>query len=517
MTGKRIWYLMTSHILNRMATPPRPSARTRPIAPRSANTEADAPPTRVSARDAPAQGRASFGFYALIGVGVLILGGIFTVGPIRRTMALSTLNSFKGDGDNPAALAAADSYLALTGGYPSVIASAIRQDVGPVSAQVHLAKQLKLFPLLMVIAERPLKSGSGAGITEAERALALTTGASIYDSNKNENDLLPDNIKKWAQGFDQSREVAQAAIQVLVAVNPKYVSQLLSDIATNTSSDPALAHVAIDGLSTLADSNNLGFLITLLGGPTSDLAVTNKHLVERIIHLGNGDHLAQLIALLDHRSAEVRAIALEALGGPLMRLGDSPEHVKLRSDLAKRINPKLISTTPTSELAAALKTVRGLRLLECADAVLTLVPTYSELKLPEIDDEVMADILGRALIPTIALPETLKDGAKPTAQDLIALQLRAQGDALIVKLTTGLDDANSRTVCAKALSLIRDKTYLTLRTSIDKLVEHGDDHACMDAILVIVNKSYGRDDVVKRCDRSIDKWKKISRRRPPSF
>ena len=522
-----------------MATPPRPSSRTRPIAPRSAKTEpaapaarasaraaavpraanphADAPATRASARNAPIKSGPSKGFYALIAIGILILGSVFTINPIRRSMALSTLDSFKNDGENPAAITAADSYLALVGDHPNVIASAIRQDVGPVTAQIHLAKKLKLFTVLMIIAERPLKTDSSAGISEAERISALNTGAAIYDSEKNGDDLLPDDIKKWAQHSGQSREIAQAAIQVLIAAKPKYVVQLLTDIANNPASDPVLANVAIDGLATLAQSDNLGLLIGLLGGPISDLAVSNKPLTERIINLCNGDHMGPLTTLLEHKNETVRALALEALGGPLMRLGDTPEHVQLRSDLAKRINPKLITTTPPIELAASLKTVRGLRLLDCADAVLALVPTYGELKLPQIDNEVMSDILGRALIPTIPLPETPKDGAKPTAQDEIALRLRAQGDALIIKLTDGLNNENTRTVCAKSLGLIRDKTYLSLRASIDRLAEHGDDAVCMDALHIIVDKSYGRDDVVKRCERSVAKWKKYLDEDRPHF
>jgi hypothetical protein len=432
-------------------------------------------------------------------------------------MALSALDSFKNDGDNPAAIAAADAYIELSGAYPNVISSTIRQDVGPVTAQIHMAKQLKLFDVLMLIAERPIKTDGGAGITEAERISALTSGAAIYDNEKDADAILPDDIKKWAQKSEHTRDVSQAAIQVLVCVKPKYISQLLSDIAKNPTSDPLLANAAIDGLATLAETSNLGLLISVLAGPTSDLAVKNQQLTERIIKLCNANHLGPLIRLLDHQSDAVRAIALEALGGPLMRLEDSPEHVQIRSELAKRINSKLISTTPPIELAASLKTVRGLRLLDCGDAVLALVPTYSELKLPDIDNEVMSDILGRALIPTIAIPELPKEGAKPTAQDEVALKIRAQGDALIMKLNEELGNAASRTVCANALSLILDKSYDSLRKSLDRLIEFGDDSACMDAVLIIVGKGYGRDDLIKRNERSVQKWKKyLDEDRPQS-
>jgi hypothetical protein len=77
-----------------------------------------------SARVAPSRaagkrGGLGVGFYVVAAVAVLAMVAVFAIGPVRRSMALSTLDGFKSDAANPAAITAADAFLELTTGTPS--------------------------------------------------------------------------------------------------------------------------------------------------------------------------------------------------------------------------------------------------------------------------------------------------------------------------------------------------------------------------------------------------------------
>ena len=87
----------------------------------------------------------------------------------------------------------------------------------------------------------------------------------------------------------------------------------------------------------------------------------------------------------------------------------------------------------------------------------------------------------------------------------------------LCKLILGLDNDATRTVCAKALSLVTDTKYLGLRASLDKLAEHGTDDVCFTTLLFLVGKTYGRDDVSKSCGKSLDKWKAFLASDRPRF
>ncbi|HEX3133166.1 MAG TPA: hypothetical protein VHX44_06235 [Planctomycetota bacterium] len=490
-----------------------PSARIARTAP-GASGSRPAAPSRAGGK----RGGMGIGFYIVAGLGVVALVGVFALGPIRRGMALSSLDGFKSDSANPAAITAADVFLDLAGDRPSHVTSAIYADRGPVEAQVHMAKKLKLFPSLVQIADRPLtgEASGRATVTVPQRVLALQAGVEIYDPDHNASDLLPDHIKDWARDSESPRELALASIALLVKAKAKDTSDVLHQVANGKDADPVRVAAAIDGLAALANASNLGFLIGLLTGPASDLALTRPALSSRIIALATPDHLPRLMELLDHPKDQVRAVAIESLGGPGMRMGDNAADLKKREDLGKAIATKLTPTTPPVELAAAIKAVRGLRLFGARDAILELSKDIDNRHLEGIDKAFMAEVLGKALISTLPEPEPAKDG-KPTAEDELARQLRRQGDESIVKLTAGLDDEALRPVAARALGLIRDKSYLPLRDAVDKLAAHGDDDACMDALVTIVTKTYARDDVAKQCGRDKAKWQKFLEADRPRF
>ncbi|MBA3698568.1 MAG: hypothetical protein H0W78_06930 [Planctomycetes bacterium] len=456
------------------------------------------------------RGGMGIGFYVVAALAVVVLIGVFALGPIRRGMALSKLDDFKSDAANPAALTAADVFLELASDQQSHVTAAIYGDRGPVEAQVYMAKKLALFTSLVQIADRPLTGeASGRPTTSVEqRTLAVQAAAEVYNSENNAKDLLPDHLKDWARDPASPRDLALASMALLVKAKAKDTSDVLHQVAMGKDADPVRVAAAIDGLAELAETSNLGFLIGLLTGPASDLALTRPALASRIIALATPDHLPRVMELLDHPKDQVRAIAIATLGGPGMRMSDTTGDLKKREDLGKAIATKLTPTTPPVELAAAIKAVRGLRLFGARDAITELAKDVDARQLEGIDKAVMAEILGKSLISSLPEPEPAKDG-KPSAEDEIARQLRKMGEESIVKLTTGLEDPALRPVAAQALGHIRDKTYLSLRDSVDKLAAHGEEDVCMDALVIIVTKTYLRDDVAKQCGRDKAKWQKF--------
>ncbi len=517
------------------SAPPAASPKAPPQATRPAPTSDDgdeAPKQTPSARIPRSNGgssarpakirdggkRGGFGVYVVAGLAVVVLVGVFAIGPIRRGMALSALDSFKSDAANPAALTAADAFLDLTSDQPSHVTAAIYSDRGPVEVQVYLAKKRLLFSSLVQIADRPL-TGEATGrptATVEQRTLAVQAAAELYNGDVNAKDLLPDHLKDWARDPATPRELALASMALLVKAKAKDTSDVLHQVAMAKDADPVRVSAAIDGLAELAQVSNLGFLIGLLTGPAGDLALTRPLLSTRIIGLATPDHLPRLMELLDHPKDQVRAIAIEALGGPGMRMADTASDLKKREDLGKAIAPKLTPSTPPVELAAAIKVVRGLRLFGARDAILELSKDIDARQLEGINKAFMAEVLGKSLISSLPEPEPAKDG-KPSAEDEIARQLRKLGDESIIKLTTSLEDASIRPVAAQALGHIRDKTYFSLRDAVDKLAAHGEEDVCMDALVVIVTKTYARDDVAKQCGRDKAKWQKFLESDRPRF
>ena len=458
------------------------------------------------------------GFYVVAVIAVVIVVAVFAIGPVRRSMALASLDNFKSDGSNPAAITAADVFLELASDHVSHIMAAIYSDRGPVEAQVYLAKKKNLFSSLVQIADRPLtgEATNRATVTLAQRVMAIQTAAEVFDNDRHAKDLPPDSLNTWAKDPAGSRELALASMVLLVKTKNKNAVDILHQVAMAKDADPLRVAAAIDGLAELAEPSNLGFLIGLLTGPSSDLAIERPALSRRIIALASPDHLPRLMEIFDHPNNAVRALVIEALGGPNMRMGDNRADLLKRESLGKAITPKLIPTAPPLELAAAIKAVRGLRLFGARDAILELAKGIDERKLNGIDQAFMAEVLGKSLICNLPEPELVKDG-KGGSDDEIALQLRQLSDDLIVKLTAGINDETLKPVAVLALSHIRDRSYLHLRDTLDQLVAHGDEEPCMNALIIIVDKTYARDDVVKLCGRSKEKWEKFLAGDRPRF
>jgi hypothetical protein len=399
-----------------------------------------------------------------------------------------------------------------------MVAAAIHSDRGPVEAQVHLAQKRGLFTSLVQIADRPL-TGEATGrptVSVSGRTQAVQAAVAVYDPDRNAKDLLPDHLADWARDPQSPTELSLAAMALMIRARARGTADLLHQVATAKDGEPVRVGAAIDGLTELAEAGNLGFLIGLLTGPASELALTRPAVSARIIALATPDHLPRVMELFTHPQDRVRAIAIEALGGPGMRMGDNASDLKKREELGQAIAPKLTAATPPVELAAAIKAVRGLRLFGARDAIIELSKDIDARNLDGIDHTFMAEVLGRSLISPLPEPEPAKDG-KPSAEDQVAAQVRRHGEETIRKLTAGLADPALRPVAAPALGHIRDKSYLPLRDAVDQLAAHGEDEACMSALIAIVTKTYGRDDVAKQCGRDKAKWQKFLADDRPRF
>lgn len=497
---------------------------------------AKAKPAAASSRKAPAASNTGryaakkgggIGKWVVVGAVVVLAIAGLSYNPVRRSMALSALDACKDPAKAGEAIAAADAFLMVVGNSESHARVAIINNRGPVEAQIHLAKTLKLFSSLVQISERPLTDAPGDKsppprpdlpvITQDQRIAALNAATAIFNDSAHANDLLPDDLAKWAKDGMLKRELSIAAMHLIAKTRPKYANDVFSVVANEADQDPLRVSAALDGIGELSDVTNLGFAIGLLSGRVADLAITRTALTDKITRFSNADHLPRLIELLNSPKDAIRAIAIESMGGVNMRLGDTPDHVRRREELGKLITPKLDPATSPVELAAALKAVKALRLTGARDAVLALAPKIKGLMLDGIGEDFLAETLGKSLISPIPdAPPVGADGKKTDAQ-FAAETVRKAGEELIAKLIAGLDNDGTRTVCAKALSLVTDTKYLGLRTSLDKLAEHGTDDTCFTTLLFLVGKTYGRDDVTKSCGKTLDKWKAFLASDRPRF
>jgi hypothetical protein len=520
-------------------------ADAQPAAKRKSSTVAAQPATGRSARQAggtsrlarPGTGRVAkpdrgIGRYVVFGLLALVVVGALSYGPVTRSMALAKLDSFKGDPAKiDAALVAANDYIRMVDGSPSYLRAAIAANRGPAEAQVHMAKEAKLFSSLVQIAERPLSdpppgpdgkaeappAADARVVSQDQRLLALNTAIAIYNPETMASELLPDDIAKWAKDGQLKRELAIASMQLMAKAKAKSANETFTTIAIEPGQDPARVEAAIDGIAALAEPDNLGYAIGLLGSRVSDLAVSRTELTDRIIKLASPNQLTRLVELLSSPKDAVRAIAIEAMGSPHMQLGDSPDHYRKREELGKSITPKLSPETSPVELAAALKAVKGLRLSGARDAVLALVPKLKTLHLEGITDDFMAELLGKAMISTVPKPDADKAGDKQSDAERLAAEAHHASEDLVAKLATALDDEASRTIAARALARINDTTFMTLRPALDKLAAHGDDADCFTTLLTLVDKTYGRPDVVKANGKDLEKWKAYLAEDRPRF
>ena len=501
------------------------TSRTAKAKPTAASSRKVAPATGGTGRYATKKG-GGLGKWVVVGVVVVLAIAGMSYNPVRRSLALSHLDACKDPAKAGEAIAAADAFLVVVGNSESHARVAIINNRGPVEAQIHLAKTLKLFSSLVQISERPLTDAPGAQtpprldlpvISQDQRIAALTAATEVFNDSANANDLLPDDLAKWAKDGMLKRELAIAAMRLIAKTRPKYANDVFSAVANEAEQDPLRVNAALDGIGELSDVTNLGFAIGLLSSRVADLAITRTALTDKITRFSNADHLPRLIELLNSPKDAIRAIAIESMGGVNMRLGDTPDHVRRREELGKLITPKLDPATSPVELAAALKAVKALRLTGARDAVLALAPKIKSLALDGIGEDFLAETLGKSLISTI--PDAAPSGAdsKKTDAQFATETVRKSGEELIAKLTAGLDNDGTRTVSAKALSYVTDTRYLGLRASLDKLAEHGADDTCFSALLLLVGKTYGRDDVVKSCGKTLDKWKAFLASDRPRF
>jgi hypothetical protein len=276
---------------------------------------------------------------------------------------------------------------------------------------------------------------------------------------------MPGSIEEWAVKHE-NREVAIAALTLIRKSGDKDTVRILADIARTPGQDPVRVTAALDAMAELSDSSNLGYALGLLTSNASGQVTQHAGVSARIVAAATASHLKPLLDLMDNQLAPVRALAMEALGGPGMMIVDGPEAAKTRQELGARIAAKIDPDAQPEQLAAALRAARGLRLNGARDAVLALVPKIESLALPGIDAAFMSDLLGARFI--------FKEPA----------EARAASDDLVAKLTVALDDPASRTIAADALGKVGDAGLLHLRLALDKLAALGEDPACFNALAI---------------------------------
>ncbi len=428
----------------------------------------------------PASGPVSVKSVVALGLVALVIGAAFAYPSVMRSVYLGRLDQARGD----EAIAAAKVFLDFTGRSPGHVRNAVRDNRGPVEAQIYLAREAGSYPALVDLLDRADSDPSRA-TSPAQRASALEAAVAIYDRERNARDRPPRALEEWAKTAPD-RAVAVAAAGLVAKIDADTAPETLAAVAGEPGQDPLRVAAALDGLAAISRPENIGCAIGLLASNASDAVMAHAELRQRIIASVSADHLERLLALLGNPIPGVRALALEAMGG--ISLPDGPDVAKRREELGRTVAAKLTRDTPPVELAAALKAAKGLRLTGARDAVLALVPVRGEIPLDGIDDRFYSDTLGGAFI-----------FAKPEAA-------RASSDDLIVKLTVLLDDPRSRAVAANALAIIHDGEFPSLRPALDKLAVFGDDPACFTALSSLVAKAFNRPDVAKANGRDLKRW-----------
>ncbi len=427
----------------------------------------------------PAPGAINLKTVAALVVVALAVGAIAAYPSVMRSVYLGRLDQATGAG----ALVAAKAYLDFIHGSTAHVRGAVRDNHGPVEAQIWLARESGSYPALVDILDRTHPEADAG-----QRGAALEAAVAVFAPERDAHERHPRALDAWAT-TSPDRGVAINAIRLIAKIDGDHAVETLCAVAGEPGQDPLRVAAALDGLAGIVTADTIGMPLGLLAGNASDAVMAHDALRGRIVASVGADQLDRLLGLLGNPIPGVRALALEAMGS--ISLPDGPEQAKRRQDLGERIAARLTRDTPTVELAAALKAAKGLRLTGARDAVLALVPVRAQIPLPGIDDRFYSDTLGGAFI--FARPEAA----------------RAASEDLLGKLTALLDDPACRAVAANALAMVHEADFIGLRPALDRLAARGDDPACFAALSALVGKTLGRADVVKANGRDLARWQRF--------
>lgn len=464
------------------------SARNAPTRRPSESADADAA-KRAATRRTPVERTPSKAPWIIGAVVVVVIAVVIAYAPVRRALLLSELDGATGAVANEAA----DRWFAFEQRRESALRTLIARNHGPFSAQLHLVRSAESVAAATALAER-------GDLDDAQLAETLTTATEVFATERHRNERRPRELATWAESHDD-RTVANAALGLQVrfaaaGTDKEATSALLARIAGDPAQDPLRSQAALDGLATLVDSDTLGHALGLLRGGAADLVLAHAGIGAAIRSNARAGHLVELLGLLDHPNEGVRALSLDCMAR--LTLPDNTDPAQ-RRDLGIRVGSKLVATTPKRELAAALQAVKSLRLAGASEAVLGLAAQRDALGLPGIDDAFWIQCLGDAFIFTT--PEA-------------ARQLSEQ---LISRLAELVNDDAMRPIAAGALGRIRDPNFINLRAGLDALAAHLDEPACREALTTLVDKTYGRDDVLKVCGDDPAAWQSFLAKDRPRF
>lgn len=449
------------------------STRTAAARPASRRTPAAEGESGLRTRQPPKPSKAPWVIGGAIALAII---GACAYGPAMRSVYLGRMDKGGAEG-----LEGARSYYAFVGGSEAMVRDVIASNRGQFDAQLWLAQECGSIAALMAIAER-------RDLPAPQLATTLETAVAVFRPERDRTAREPAVLESWARDHAE-RAVAVPAIALKTAfaqaTEDDETPELLATIAGTPALDPLRLAAALDGLATLASSDNLGLIIGLLRSNANDQVVAHAALRQALVANIRPSYVEPLLGLTSSPNSAVRALALEALGN--VSLPESADPAQ-RQRIGEQVAAKLAPGTPAVEMAAALTAVQGLRLTGARDAVLALLPGRAALGLEGIDDAWWVKTLGSSLILT--QPEA----ARPASEDLIG------------KLTALLDDPASRGVAARALGLIRDPGFAGLRPALDRLAALGEDADCFAALTGIVAGTYRRADVAKANGTDLARW-----------
>ncbi len=415
---------------------------------------------------------------------VVLLGVIAALSwtPFQRSRCIKAMDAAIADPAKvEAAMKAADDYLGLVGGDMHAVEATVLAGHGPVAVQIHLAKAIADYHLLVSISER-------SSITPEDRAGALQAAVDVYTPERDANERLPGGMDDWITDPTSADSVAAAAIALIGKASRDDALQSLLRIAGSKLSKPARVDAACSALAAMTNGATCGQILRLYSGAGAAHAVANAALCDAVEHNCGGE-LATVLSLAFGEDKSVHAFALACLAD--CHLDDAAKNDDQRVALSRKLHPLLDAKASPDELAGAVKACAGLQLSPCADDLIALAATVDTLNLPlQVNGDFLAHTLGESLLLT----------GTPASNALT--------EQLVAKLTAALANQDSRAVIAKALSLITAPATPGLRAALDALAEIGD-QASIAALKTLVGRAWSRDDVVKLGGDDSAAWKAL--------
>ncbi len=474
----------------------RPSERT--AAARGSERTTAARPSERSARTQP-QGRRIPWHLVIAGAAVVVaVTALLAWKPVMISLKLSALDACRAAEGATAPDAAqlqraeqlAGEFVELVKADRGEVMGAISADRGPWQAQVRIAELARSVDALALMADRRTDP--------AIRTAALAAIGRIYDAEGDRRASLPRALPEWAVDQTAPRALRESAIRILTLrqdAHAEDVPEILSAIARAPGEASDMVQFALSGLATVLERGDrgAGYVIGLVDAksPIAEAAAANPALRQVLVGRATIGLMPKLLPLLGHPLESVRALALEAMGGPQVGITDGPQAAKDRERYGREIAPKLTEGTPEAELVGALKAVHRLRLTGAQAACMALLPRLCAQPPAGIDMEFLGQLHGESLV------------------DLKTPDGRTRANVQVKDLTAALASPQTRIAAAKALGRITGegaKDLPAMRAAIDTLAVHADQPDPRNALHAIVGTAFNRREVAQQLGGDPARW-----------